>query len=122
MVVLEPVVASAEGEGPFGPGLPDDLELFLEHFEPDAKLGHLEAERSVFLGIPACSDSYVHPTSRDVVRGDRELREDRRVPEGDRRDEGPKADARGQRGEPADRPPGVEDIPVAAGMLGQVVV
>ena len=86
----------------------DLLDLALELVEPLRHGRERKAERLVLVLVPAGADAEVDAPAGDVVGGQRELGQDGGGAERDRRDQRAEPDPLGDRGERADRAPGVE--------------
>ena len=103
----EVVVLALERDVLLGPEPVHDLDLLGEVLEPLAQRRKREPEGLVLELVPAGAHPELDPAARDVVDGRDGVREQRRVAEGDRRDERPEAEPLRERGQAGDRRPRV---------------
>jgi hypothetical protein len=102
-------VLALEVERALIPLAPDDLELFGEHRDPLRDRRERKAVGAVLVLEPGGSKPQLDPpAARDVICGDGAFRQNRRMPEGHRRDQGAEPQLRRDRRQSGERAPGVE--------------
>ena len=115
-------VLPRERERPLGPRAVDDLELLAHPVHALAQRREGEAVGDVLGLEPARPEPELHAPARDVIGRHDELREHGRMAERGGRHERAEPQRVRHRGEPGDRPPGVQRAARLAAEHGQVVV
>ena len=120
--ILEHVVVAAEREAVLGQEAVDDRDLFLEPLPAPVDIEEGEPELRVLLLPPPGPHADLDAALADLIDRDRGLRQERRRPEGHRRDERPEADPAGPCGERAEDGPGIGGPPPGDAGCAEVVV